>query len=69
MNSSLAMRLALVAAAFAAPNLSGELVLNFVEMGPKTVRTAVPEIAARGRALVRAELILSTVTMRINVSP
>jgi glyoxylase-like metal-dependent hydrolase (beta-lactamase superfamily II) len=51
MNSSLAVRLALVAAVFAAPNLSAELTIRSVEIGPKTVRTAVPEIAAQGRAL------------------
>jgi hypothetical protein len=54
MNLSRSLRLAFVLATFAvaaANNGRGESAVTSVEIGPKNVRTAVPEIVAQGRAL------------------
>jgi glyoxylase-like metal-dependent hydrolase (beta-lactamase superfamily II) len=51
MNSSLAIRLALIVAAWPASDLSGELAVRSVEIGPKAARTAVPEVSTQDRVL------------------
>jgi glyoxylase-like metal-dependent hydrolase (beta-lactamase superfamily II) len=50
-NFPAAVRFAFIAAALPVSNLSGELAVRSVELGPKVARTAVPEISAQGRVL------------------